>query len=661
MRLTDVAGFGDGLAGRLVAAFGSEEEAISAARRQEVERIAAVEGVGERKAVDLVLAASGRETNRFLRTPRAEALYEDILDRIRAYASTPQGKARVSLLVPMTKREEIEAHMAAVERMRTECAGLSREPVRAALARITRPKTPKPRFDSGTLILVESEAESEKLIHAGVDRFCRIATPEDDFASAELVVYAYSSGGLDVSAAEHVISRPFTTNVAELVPDVQLSYFLENRGLWEGLENLARSRGVASRATQILAILDRLVARKADFAELESAVRAVVVRMNEEIRQRIGSESLTGEEVLALMAGRPPRRISSIQATVLREGRERLLRETGEDFLCFTDGFPIAIDEDALGKIAESYAGRQRRAQFRERVDALRELAPLRARIEEEIDEVLAFDFRFALASFVEDYRLSAPTFEDRYAVEGALHLALAAPGAGGVPVVYSLGGPDSSIALLTGANSGGKTTLLETLAQIAILAHMGLPVPARQASVPRVEAVYFFTQRRNLDAGAFESFLRGFVPIVGDPAPKLVLADELEAMTELEAASRILGTFLRMLSSTESFGVCVTHMADEILRFADVRVDGIEAKGLDEDLNLIVDRTPRMGVRARSTPEFILRRLAARAGERERPVFEAILASFGSRAEAEPPASARTPPRPEPARRALPAAHRAP
>jgi dsDNA-specific endonuclease/ATPase MutS2 len=142
-------------------------------------------------------------------------------------------------------------------------------------------------------------------------------------------------------------------------------------------------------------------------------------------------------------------------------------------------------------------------------------------------------------------------------------------------------------------------------------------------------EGIYFFTQKRSLDAGAFESFLKGFLPIVTSKSTKLVLADELEAMTELEAASRIVGTFIELLRETGSFGVCVTHMAEQVSMHTTVRIDGIEARGLDEHFNLIVDRSPRMNYRARSTPEFILRRLQSKATGAEKKVYDLILAKF--------------------------------
>ena len=61
---------------------------------------------------------------------------------------------------------------------------------------------------------------------------------------------------------------------------------------------------------------------------------------------------------------------------------------------------------------------------------------------------------------------------------------------------------------------------------------------------------------------------------------------------------------------------VLVTHIGDRIQSRsgANLRIDGIEARGLDENLELIVDRTPKRDLLARSTPELIVRRLAARS-----------------------------------------------
>ncbi|MCA1812160.1 MAG: hypothetical protein LC623_09155, partial [Halobacteriales archaeon] len=51
----------------------------------------------------------------------------------------------------------------------------------------------------------------------------------------------------------------------------------------------------------------------------------------------------------------------------------------------------------------------------------------------------------------------------------------------------------------------------------------------------------------------------------------------------------------------------------------------------LDEENRLVVDRMPRMGVLARSTPEFIVQRLAATTKGAERELYGDLLAAFRS------------------------------
>ena len=58
---------------------------------------------------------------------------------------------------------------------------------------------------------------------------------------------------------------------------------------------------------------------------------------------------------------------------------------------------------------------------------------------------------------------------------------------------------------------------------------------------------------------------------------------------------------------------VLVTHIGGQIRNnySGDIRIDGIEARGLDENMELVVDRTPIRNHLAQSTPELIVRRLA--------------------------------------------------
>ena len=157
----------------------------------------------------------------------------------------------------------------------------------------------------------------------------------------------------------------------------------------------------------------------------------------------------------------------------------------------------------------------------------------------------------------------------------------------------------------------------------------MGLPVPAEEAEVKILDEIYYFTKQRSLDAGAFETFLNTFIPITTTKTEKLVLLDELEGITELDASVKIISSFIEMFKKTESYGIIVTHMAKELSRYIEIRIDGIEAKGLDENYNLIVDRTPKMNTLARSTPELILKRIYENSDGKLKEIYGEILKKF--------------------------------
>jgi DNA mismatch repair protein MutS2 len=627
--LTDLPGVGDALAERIVKEFGSPDAFLAACRASEVDRIAAIEGISERKAVELVLAVSGRKPLDFLRTPRAETLYEDILARIASFANTSHARNKISLLVPLPLKEAKERLAFALE-ARDRVAKLDRGEVAKLLARVARPRQPRPKYDSSIVLVVDTQADHEALVKAGVDRHCQVTTAEDGASDAEVIVYAYSQGALDFTGADNVVQVPFSRRVEDLVPDAALAYYRENRAVWAAAADLARILGKRTVMRELLDTIDSIDAKEAAAPDVEKVVLEGVAWMNAELTTRTRTMSLSGDEVLEMMGGRTPKKMRDVQTAVLREGRDRIMKATGEDLTSvLTDGFPLKVDDAAMERRRAEAEGRRRRAAFRGKVDAARKLGALREKAEAEVLSLLEFDYAFALGSFAIEYALEPAAFGKELQVDGAIHLNLAhAPN--GVPIRYELT-REHQVALLTGANSGGKTTLLETLGQIVILAHLGLPVNAKNAIVPHVEGVYFFTQKRSLDAGAFESFLKGFLPIVTSKGTKLVLADELEAMTELEAASRIVGTFIELLRESGSFGVCVTHMAEQVSQHTTVRVDGIEARGLDENFNLVVDRSPRMNYRARSTPEFILRRLHSKATGEEKRVYQLILDKFAA------------------------------
>jgi dsDNA-specific endonuclease/ATPase MutS2 len=236
-----------------------------------------------------------------------------------------------------------------------------------------------------------------------------------------------------------------------------------------------------------------------------------------------------------------------------------------------------------------------------------------------------------AIARFAEDYKLSTPLLNNGSGIgfEAGRNLFLvqdSSRGSGRVdPVSYSVGdisielfGAETQpVVLLTGANSGGKTTLLETLATIHFLSLLGLPVPARRADVPFVP-LYLFRRRTARKVGSLEYAIRVLRPVMSRHKPKLLLMDEFEALTEPGALGRIIASLLNDLPKG-SLTLFVTHLAREILPYlrTSVRVDGIEANGIDDKGNLIVDRQPVFNHLGTSTPELIISKLAKKTNSK--------------------------------------------
>ncbi len=265
--------------------------------------------------------------------------------------------------------------------------------------------------------------------------------------------------------------------------------------------------------------------------------------------------------------------------------------------------------------------------------------------VEAAVDAVDELAFDLSLARFATAHDLRRPDLvEDGLAVDGARNLFIE----GDVqPVTYGIGdqgigrtsGPrpptGDRVTVLTGANSGGKTTLLETLSQVALLASMGLPVPAEQAAVGAFDTVVFHRRHASFNAGVLESTLRSVVPPLTGGGRTLMLVDEFEAITEPGRAADLLNGLVDLTVDRDALGVFVTHLADDLSPLPDAaRIDGIFAEGLTDDLSLQVDYQPQFGTVGKSTPEFIVSRLVANATDRdERKAFRNIAAAVGEEA----------------------------
>ena len=342
--------------------------------------------------------------------------------------------------------------------------------------------------------------------------------------------------------------------------------------------------------------------------------------------------------------------------------------------------FPVERDEAAVSRLrTELAAGRDRRA-ARLKAELAADLGELRDPVETLVRDALELDVELAIARFARDFDCVMPTVHgvdgtavgdaadavdpagtadidgtvdpagtadidgtvDPADTDGTVDSAgtdgSAAPAvdiAGGrsplldvdfadvEPVDYAVDG----VRLLSGVNSGGKTSTLDLVALVVVLAQMGLPVPADRVDLDRFAELHYYEKSSGtLDAGAFEATLRDFGDLVEGADGRLVLVDELESITEPGASAKIIAGILEALDEQAATAVFVSHLAREIRDAADfdVAVDGIEATGL-VDGELRVNRSPREGHLARSTPELIVEKLA----DRDDGFYAALLEKF--------------------------------
>ncbi|NLV10778.1 DNA mismatch repair protein [Halomicrobium mukohataei] len=355
-----------------------------------------------------------------------------------------------------------------------------------------------------------------------------------------------------------------------------------------------------------------------------------------------------------------PEVVEELQSEARRpdEFRDALTRyltsETGVDAARVRDAAPqeAADARDFVESALRSLAGDLRSAvDEREATVAAtleEDLAAARETVDAAVEAVDDAALYVSLARFALAYDLTRPTFvadRETIAVRGARNLALQDAGDDVQPVTYAVGDHDlpagrepptgDRVAVLTGANSGGKTTLLETLCQVQLLAQMGLPVPADDAEVGLVDAIVFHRRHASFNAGVLESTLRSVVPPLTDAGRTLMLVDEFEAITEPGSAANLLHGLVTLTVERDALGVFVTHLADDLEPLPEAaRTDGIFAEGLSPDLDLEVDYQPRFETVGKSTPEFIVSRLVANAADPvERTGFETLAQAVGEEA----------------------------
>jgi dsDNA-specific endonuclease/ATPase MutS2 len=632
MELTSIPGVGE----KTAAALRDLDDPERALREGDVAALARAPGLSAGRAAALARAAirkrHGVGDERFLATDRATAIHRDALDLLKERTVTDYAARRVETFFPTAAASRVEEVR---EFVREATARDPAPEAREALAGVA-PLDPPPDVRVRERCLATSDAEryaeaTDALPELPVE-VVEDARGLSELARSYATVYALdeSFAGLDVEGDVRV--RPDALSApAEVVPERPLAFFAANR------DSLLAAATVHETADlDPPCDLDRLrdaLARVDDDAvdDLDAAVSTAESVANDHLRAALRERDVTieGQDFLSLVE--QGARVDSLLGRELADEFDEAVdraREHLTDALGLTDlsdlaerafggepTFPVERDGDAVARLrTELKTTRDRRAERLKR-ELAAEFADLREPAETLVRAALDLDVELAVARFAREFDCTLPEFGgEGFEIEGGRLPLMDVPFEEVAPVDYAVEG----VTLLSGVNSGGKTSTLDLVALVHVLGQSGLPVPCEAARLERVSAIHYQAKTQGtLDAGAFESTLREFGALTDGAADRLVLVDELESITEPGASARIVAGILEALDEQDATAVFVSHLADQIRAAASfpVAVDGIEATGL-ADGELVVERSPVKDHLARSTPELIVEKLAGEDGD---------------------------------------------
>jgi DNA mismatch repair protein MutS2 len=656
MDLESISGVGEKTAARLQSLDNPER----ALREGDVAALARAPDITPGRAAAIARAAIRAEHDdggEFLATDRAREIHRAVLDLLKQRAVTDDAARRLETLFPTGSQSRIAEVREWVE------TAMEREPDPEVLEALVGVGPLEPPTDLRVRERCLATADAER--HADAQQAfpeLSVEIVEDtrglaDLARGYATVIALDErfAGVDIDGDVRVMPDALE-KPEEVVPERTLAFFAHNRERIRAAAAVHRAADLDA-PVSLAALDDHLTNLDDDGTvvgdeeldrlewavdDLDAAVSTAESVANDRLREAIEERDVTieGADLLSLVeqgAGVDSllsRELADEHAAAIDAAREQLVdaldldsneAELAARVFPEEPTFPVEHDEGIVNRLREDLTVARDRRASRLKRDLAADLATLREGCDELVRAALDRDVELAVARFAHDFDCVLPEFGGTgIAIDGGRSPLLDCAFADAEPVDYEVAGPT----LLSGVNSGGKTSTLDLLALVTVLAHMGLPVPAAQVKIERYEALHYQAKSQGtLDAGAFEATLREFADLVGGEKRRLVLVDELESITEPGASATIIAGILEALAGNTT-GVFVSHLAGEICKAADfeVAVDGIEAVGLD-DGELVVERSPKKGVLARSTPELIVEKLAT---EDENEVFyERLLEKF--------------------------------
>ncbi|MGB2727036.1 MAG: hypothetical protein WBD09_00970 [Halobacteriota archaeon] len=623
----------------------------------DLDTLSSILGLKRKEAEKVVIRTNedlaGYKVREVFCTKETRELEKEILGIFSSYATTKNGRDMALTLTPSLDREELQKRFKGVK----ESEKLKEVMGDAKIARmrdtISKAGIEKLKFGESPLIAVRRRGIEEEVKEIYGD-FVHVEFVDSADKAKELL--QKENTVLLIGEGEEEFDEPGIINIfiddlpepCEIYPEFVVNSFMAKRNAIEAMVSLLNEfkalkdsylfKGIPVEDLEgVLAVIEKI---EAEWGKGESNFDDTIYRREEELNKEANRIMRSGGGVDAFKGYLEEVLVSMADEWMLTGEDKNVLWESAYENL--ERGLPFEFAREKTERLRLRYNRKMSERRYYKLRDFAKQLERHRGEVSNAIKVLFYFDFMLAVMQFSRDFGLNIPEISEEGlgVVMGRNMFLLDEELRGGakvLPVSYSIGKANTGIfgatphpvAILTGANSGGKTCLLVMLASSVILTELGLPVSAERAEIP-LTPLYLYRRKMIKKTGSFEYSMRALSRIFMREGAKVVLIDELEALTEPGAMGRIMASILNNLPK-DTRAVVITHLIHEILphiSMAKVRVDGIESEGLDAAGNIIVDRQPMFNHIGSSTPELVIKKLLGKVRKEElKAVYEEIIA----------------------------------
>ncbi|HKL24034.1 MAG TPA: hypothetical protein VJ912_01730, partial [Candidatus Nanoarchaeia archaeon] len=464
-----------------------------------------------------------KQKNRSIfKTPDARKIHRKVLNIISDYFVFPETSNIFNSLEFTQDPEEIKKRQSFFNKIKNHQAVSNN----SFLNELKKPsKTWTPDYD--VVVVTEDSETFNKLKEKGCP--AQLILSETDLQALEDrdIVQVLDCSEYSM-ALEQLPQSVFLSSINE----AYLERYLEKISAWkENLELLNQQNFAEGKLKKLIDELYPLLSLIDESKQKQGlsydGVRDKIQEINEKINSRAKDLSVSGESLVEMLnKGQLPKELKDIVYDEIRNS------EIPEQVVNIQ--IPLSIDEEALDQAIrkqESEKNSSMAEKIKSNSETLKDIPGKLAELERLL---LIYDFMSGVKQFSQDKNtfpnVSSKETREELIIENSENLFLEKP----KPISFHLN-ENEKASILTGANSGGKTTLMEHIIQIISLKQMGLPVKVEinqenqgQIKLPLFTEIYYFAKNKgDISKGAFENLL--------DQMSKIKTSSGLDASQEPE------------------------------------------------------------------------------------------------------------------------------